>query len=215
MEKGNLLDRFIEQLDTLIPFMAIAYEDVFDLIQREKYIWFTDNLRGTLPDTYEIFRTQVSHSAFLLGYSYSEVFMGDLIREIYLKKPEMLPKDKQIKFGEVLETKSIEEVLDRMIDIENRELFHQGMEKIIECFEKKLNLTWSAEQKKKMILASSFRNCIMHNMSRADSRLAHLSDYKTGQPIQLDTSTVDSFGLMVRGLARNLYQQATDRYFSK
>ncbi|MGA8573048.1 MAG: hypothetical protein ACLP7A_04655 [Desulfobaccales bacterium] len=211
----NLIDRLIVQLDTLIPFISISYKDVFDLIQKEKDIWFQENSKGTLPKTYEIFRTQVTHSAFLLGYSYFEVFLGELIRKIYLSNHKMLPKEKQLKFSEIIEASTYEDVIEMMIEKETLSIFYQSFEKIVEYYQTKLELTWPVEHKNQVLVASLLRNCIIHNMSRVDIRLARNSEYEIGQEIQLSSSEVHSYGIHVRALSRELYRQANERYFNK
>jgi hypothetical protein len=214
MDDDNILTRFIGQLDTLIPFIALSYQDVFELLQREKDIWFIESQRRSIPETYEIYSIQVNHSAFLLGYSYFEVFLGDLIKQIYLSRPQMLPRDKQLRFSEILEANTFGNVVELMIEKENLALFYQSMEKIIEYLETKLKLRWTDEHKEAIILASLLRNCIMHNMSRADSRLVQVSTkYVIGQEIQLNSSEVHSFGVKARVLSRDLYTQAAERYF--
>jgi hypothetical protein len=214
MDDDNLLTRFIGQLDTLIPFIALSHQDVFDLVQREKDIWFVESQRRTIPETYEIYCMQVNHSAFLLGYSYFEVFLGDLIRKIYLSNPKMLPKDKQLKFSEILEASTFENIVELMIEKENLAIFYQSMERVIEYLESKLNFNWADEHKEAIILASLLRNCIVHNLSRADGRLVQVSTrYTVGQEIQLNSSEVHSFGITARALSRDLYKQATERYF--
>ena len=51
-------------------------------------------------------------------------------------------------------------------------------------------------------------------MSLVDNRLAQVSDtYVAGQEIQLRPSDVHSFGLDVRELSRDLYEQANKKYF--
>lgn len=214
MANDKSLTRFIGQLDTLIPFITLSYQDVFDLLQKEKDIWFIESQRRTIPETYEIYRIRVNHSAFLLGYSYFEVFLGELIKQIYLSKPQIQPKDKQLRFSEILETNTFEGIVELMIEKENLALFYQSMEKIIEYFETKLKLRWTDEHKEAIILASLLRNCIMHNMSQADSRLVQVSTtYVIGQEIQLKSSEIHSFGLKARILSRDLYKQAAERYF--
>ena len=101
----SLLDRLIYQLDTLIPFIGISYRDVFDLIQKEKNIWFHDD-QEKLPKTYETYRKQINHSAFILGYSYFEAFLNDLAKEIFLSRPSMLASNKTIKFEDVTNSSS-------------------------------------------------------------------------------------------------------------
>jgi hypothetical protein len=91
---NNLLDRVISQFNSLIPFLAISHKEVFDLLKKEKKIWFLPDQEATLPDSYRIYQTQITHSAFLLGYSYFEAFLSDLAKEILRKRPGILPKEK-------------------------------------------------------------------------------------------------------------------------
>ncbi len=207
---SNLLNRLINQLDTLIPFIAISSEDVFNFIQRENY---NKSQQENLPDSYIVYRTQVNHSAFLLGYSYFEFFLIDLVREIYLSKPKMLPKDKKLKFVEILNLNNYESILKLMIEKEVIALFYQSMEKIIEYFSNKLGLNWPNEKYKSMTVeASCLRNCIIHNMNYANSRLSEISNYEINEKIQLNSSDVHSFGITARNLVRELYKQACEKY---
>jgi hypothetical protein len=215
MGSDNLLDRLIGQLDTLIPFLAISHQDIFDLIQKEKYVWFPEKQLEAFPDTYDIYQTQIVHSAFLLGYSYSEVFLADLVREIFKSNPKILPSDKQLRYSEILEVQTHKDIITIMIEREISAIFYPSVEKIIEYFEKKLNLKWTDEQKEKVILASLMRNCIIHNASRADARLSQVSGHKSGEHIKLSPSDVHGFGITMRGLARSLYNQANQRYFRR
>lgn len=211
----NLLDRVIGQLDTLIPFLAISYEDVFNLIKKEKNIWFADYQESALPNSYDIYRIQITHAGFLLGYSYFEAFLADLVRQIYLSMPVMLPKKKQLKYGEILKATDYATILDLMIDMEIRDLFHGKMDVVVEYFKKPLNLEWPDNLKCEFIVSSCTRNCIVHNLSKADYRLAEVSDYKVGDKIKLSSSDVHSYGLRVRELVRSLYRQANDKYFER
>ncbi|MFQ5962906.1 MAG: hypothetical protein ACE5KZ_01315 [Candidatus Scalinduaceae bacterium] len=209
----NLLKRLIDQLDTLIPFLAISHKDVFKLIQKEKNILLQVSQQSSLPNTYKIYRSQIAHSSLLLGYSYFGAFLADLVRKIYKSNPQMLPKEKQLKFNEILDVKDYNSVLDLMIEKEVIELFYQRAEKIIEYFEKKLKLTWQKEQKLSFVKVSCIRNCIIHSMSKADNRLSEVSKYKVGKKIELDSSDVHSFGITAREFARNLYGLANKKYF--
>lgn len=211
----NLLNRLTYQLNTLIPFIAISHEEVFELLQKEKVVWFDDSSQGALPDSYSIYCTQVNHAAFLLGYSYFEVFLTDLLREAFLSNPKMLPKNKQLKFNEILDVDSYESILRLMIEKEVIDLFYQSMEKVIEYFETKLHLSWLDEHKNDFLVASYLRNCIIHNMSRANLPLSKVSEYEEGEIIELSSSRVHSFGIAARELSRNLYKQSAERYFNR
>lgn len=87
------------------------------------------------------------------------------------------------------------------------------MDNIAEYFDQKFKLTWPDETKSKIIHASLVRNCILHNMSRADDRLVNSSSYQVGQEIQLNSSEIHEFGIYGRHLARRLYSEASARYF--
>lgn len=209
----NLLNRVIGQFDTLISFLAISREDVFKLIKKEKNIWLPEDQESAFPDSYTIYRTQITHSAFLLGYSYFEAFLTDLIRQIYLSKPKMLPKEKQLKYAEILKTTDYKAILALMIEREIIDLFYKQMDEVVKYFEEKLNLKWPSDYKHEIVVTSYLRNCIVHNLSRADHRLSQVSEYKVDDKIELSSSDVHSFGLKARDLVRNLYKQATEKYF--
>ena len=209
----NLLTRVISQFDTLIPFLAISREDVFNLIKKEKSIWFSPDQEPTFPDSYTIYQMQITHSAFLLGYSYFEAFLADLVREIYLLRPTMLPKEKQLKYADILKTDDYRAILELMIEREIIDLFYKRIDEVVRYFEEKLILKWPDEYKDEIVVTSYLRNCIIHNLSRVDYRLSKVSKYKVGDKIELSSSEVHSFGLKARDLVKNLYKQAIEKYF--
>lgn len=203
--KDNLLKRLISQLDALVPFLALSHKDVFKLIKRDHGIWFSREDEKTLPSAYATYRKQVTHGAFLLGYSYSEAFLSDLVRQIYRHNPCMLPNEKELKFSELHKVKSYNAVLNLMIEKEAASVFNQGMKFISDYFKRKLTISWPEEEENKAIVASLLRNCIIHNLSVADSRLAEISEYNVGDVIDLKPSDVHLYGLAMRTLARNIY----------
>ncbi len=209
----NLLVRVIRQFDTLIPFLAVSHEDVFNLLNKERNIWFTRDQGAALTHSYKIYKTQIVHAAFLLGYSYFEAFLADLVRHVYMSRPEMLPKEKQLKYGEILNTTDYEAILEMMIEREIIDLFYKRIDEVVDYFEKKLNLKWPDSYKQEIVVTSCIRNCIVHNLSRADYRLSKVSEYRIGKKIELSSSEVHEFGIKARDLVRNLFQQASKRYF--
>lgn len=211
----NLQKRVISQFDTLVPFLALSHEEVFNLIKKDYSVWFPESSESGLPDSYSNYQIQVVHSAFLLGYSYFEAFLADLVRDIYLSRPKMLPKDKQLKYAEILNTSDYHAILQLMIEREIIDLFYRRMDEVVEYFEEKLKIKWSSEHKKKILYTSYLRNCILHNLSIVDHRLAKISEYEVGHKIRLTPSNVHSFGIMARNLVEELYKQAADRYFKK
>jgi len=212
MSGEDLLGRFIGQLDTLIPFLAISRAAVFRLLQSQGHVWFDQDQQGAFPRTYQVYQKQVCHSAFLLGFSYFEAFLGDLVRQIYVRNPKMLPREKQLRFDEILAAETYEGTLNTMVEKELLAIFYKSMENISEYFSSKLRLQWPTSEKTSVVLASHLRNCIVHNNGRADRRLASLTDYKEGVEIVLGEADVHKYGISARTLARDLYSQAARRY---
>ena len=212
---NNLLDRLIGQLDALIPFLAIAHRDVFDLIQREKDIWFPEDQQSAVPNSYSVYRMQVTHAAFLLGYSYFEAFLTDLVQSVYQLYPKMLPAKKELKFSEILGVEDYEAVLGLMVDREVLALLYQGMGEIIEYFARKLQLEWPKEHEEETIVVSLMRNCLIHNNGLADGRLSRVSDFNVGDKIELGVDDVHSYGIVVRSVARYLYREAQRGYLDR
>jgi hypothetical protein len=64
----NLLNRLIRQLDTLVPFLGLTHNPVYRLVQSHETTWFTAEQKGTIPHSFGVFETQITHGAFLLGY---------------------------------------------------------------------------------------------------------------------------------------------------
>jgi hypothetical protein len=211
----NLLDRLIKQLDTLVPFLALTQDPIYRLVQRHETTWFTAEQRGTIPHSFGVFETQITHGAFLLGYSYSEAFLADLMRQVYLARPRMLPKDSEMKYSDIRDLRSFKAVIAFLTDKEVTALFFRGMDEVAEYFDHKLGLKWNSDEKTQAIVASRLRNCIIHNAAIADRRLAAVSHYSPGDTIRLRASDVHAFGIMVRGLAQSLWEQARIRHLHK
>jgi hypothetical protein len=212
----TLVDRLIAQLDTLVAFLAISRQEVFEIIRQHHSQWFRPENEGAFPDSYALYQTQVAHAAFVLGYSYAEAFLADLIRDIYISRPVALPRDKELKFGDVLERSTYDEVLCCMIDKEVLAVMCNSMEKIIKYFEDKLGFQWPSSERDAIVEANLIRNCIVHNNAVADQRLAaHRERWTEGVRIELTSSDVHGFGIAARATARDLYRQADRKYFSK
>ncbi len=210
---GDLLGRLIGQLDTLVPFLAISRKEVFELIGAQWDTWVADAGQSGLPSSYEVYRRQITHSAFLLGYSYFDAFLADLVREVYQARPRMLPKKKQLVYSAVLEAESFQGVLDLMIEREVADLSRKSMKEMAQYFGEKLRIEWPEEPMNQAVEASCLRNCIVHNRARADRRLAEVScKYKEGEEIDLSDAEVHQHGLLARALARQLHQQARQKH---
>ena len=204
---NQLLDGLITQLDSLISFMGVSHKEVFELLHQERAPWFGDSA-DKLPELYATYRMQVIHSAFLLGYSYFESFLTDMLKVILRSRPTMLPKDRKLSYRDIIEADSKDEIMDHMINREIFDLLYKNMTVIVSELRKRYNFTVTSEQETELCKISLIRNCIMHNSSCADTRLAEYDGYQKDTKFELSSEQVHSFGIMLRSLVRSMVTEA-------
>ncbi len=202
-----LVDRLIDQLDTLVPFLALSREDAFRMLQEHRLTWFAPD-EECLPEAYAAYRTQVNHSAFLLGYSYFESFLTDLLSAILRNRPTMLPKDRKVRWSEVIDSADKEELIGRLIRRELLDLLYKSMADIVTELRSRYGFTITEAEETGLRRASLIRNCILHNSSRADARLGDYDQYEEGQEFEVSAQHVHEYGLTLRALVRRMYGEA-------
>jgi hypothetical protein len=203
----TLFDRLIDQLDTLVPFLALSREDVFQILNDHRVAWFSAN-EDALPTAYGSYRKQINHSALLLGYSYFESFLAELLTEILRKRPAMLPKTRKLEYSEIIDSPDMKTLMDKLIEREIRELLYGNMTEIIGKLRSKYNLTITEQEEAEIVIASSVRNCIMHNSSRANSSLGVHDGFEEGQEFELSAEKVHEYGFTLRAMVRRIYEDA-------
>ena len=209
----NRLDTFISQLDGLVVFLATAHDEVFQMIKENELTWFPDSQDPQLPNTVMSYKATISNAAFLLGYAYFEAFLADLARSIYQMRPVLLSKEKQITFKEILDKNSKEDIIRLMIEKEIRIVFGGSIEDVEKHFTRHFKISWPKHEK--LIEASRMRNCLMHNGGIVDGRLAEVCNRSAGTHIRLEPNQVHSFGIIVRGFARNIWSDAYTRHLQE
>lgn len=212
---ANLLDRTLAQFDTLVPYLGLAHKEVFGLLNREKALWFDASQQSAFPASFAVYRKQIIQSALLLGYSYFEAFLSDLMHAIYTKHPEMLPPNKQICYADIVRCADLASLHQAMAQREIHEVFYKSIDDITKYFHERLNLIWSTRHRERTLLASLIRNNIIHNSSRVDARLAAISSYEIGAEITLEAGDVHAFGLDARALIADLFSQATVKHLNR
>lgn len=210
-----MLDRLIDQLDTLIPFLGLAHEEIFNVIHNDVDDWFSAKQRESIPETYNSYKNQIASSAFLLGYSYFEAFISDLAKKILISRPVLLPKDKKITFGDVLESGDYDRLLNSLVEQHVFSIMYGSVETIRDHFKKNLHIDWPERNiNYSVIKAGLIRNCLMHNGSIVDVRLSEFSaSYQVGTQIILSPSDVHGYGLELRDIAYDIYEQADKKHF--
>lgn len=203
--------RLCEQLDTLIPFMHLASEEIFGHVLREHQSWMPVEHRKLMPDSYLNYERQVAHAAFLLGYAYFEAFVADLVRAILVARPQLLPGEKQLKYSDILAATSTAALKAQIIDREVVAVMYGSVDAIAKHFGSRFNIQWPVCPRLKVpqIQEANFiRNCLLHNGGRADERLAALGKWKEGMEITLTTRGVNQFGMEGRSVALTLFEEA-------
>lgn len=203
----TLLDILIGQLDTRVPFISLSRADVFQLLNEHRGAWFGENEQA-LPAAYTSYRRQVNHSAVLPGYPYLENFLVGLLAQILRHRPAMLPRGRKVDYAEILDSPDKSTLIDKLIERELHELFYRSMEEIIKELRERYNFTITEEKERRLIEASLIRNCIMHNSSRADSRLSRHGGLPEGEEFEVSAADVHSSGIALRTLVRRMYNEA-------
>jgi hypothetical protein len=212
----ELYNRFIEQLDSLVVFLALSSEEVYRLISDRWSLWLPEDRRNALPEQFSTYRTQVAHAGFLLGYSYAEAFLNDLARHIYLTRPDLLPKDERLRFEEILGLADYDDVVRHMVETTLFQMLRGSMPRIIRHFETVLQSTLPVDQTNAMIEASKIRNCIVHRMAVVDKELAETSErWQRGQKIELTVNDVHEFGTLARTVADEITKRTLERFGGK
>lgn len=207
----KLLNRLIAQLDSLISFMGLSHEEVFKLLQQERAPWLGDSA-DKLPEVYATYRRQVIHSSFLLGYSYFESFLTDMLKVILSSRPSMLPRDRKLSYREIIKPDSKDEIIGHMVKREILDLLYKNMAEIVGELRKRYGFTVTPEQEAELCKASLIRNCIMHNSSCADARLAEYDGYHEGVEFELSSGKVHDFGIILRSLVRSMASEACENH---
>ena len=191
--------------------MGLSHEEVFHLLRRERLPWFGQSAES-LPEVYGTYRKQLVHAAFLLGYSYFESFLTDLIGAILFSRPAMLPRDRKLPYSEIIASQSKADILDQMVKRQILELLYKNMTDIVAELRERYGFTISGEQETELRKASLLRNCIMHNSTRADARLAEFDGFEENEDFELSSGEVHAFGIMLRALVRAMSAEANGKH---
>jgi len=151
----------------------------------------------------------------LLGYSYFEAYIADLVKEILISRPKLLPKDKTISFGSVIDAKNYDDLMIQIVEKHVFSIMYDGIEEIVKYFDKKLHIRWpNCCEEYSVVKASLIRNCYMRNGGIVDDRLSEKYNFIKGNNIELKPSDVHGYGLEIRRIAYDIYDEATARHIN-
>jgi hypothetical protein len=145
------------------------------------------SLTNELPDFF--YGMCLVHAHVLL-----EHYLSQLLKSVFLSRPEMLGKSKNLSYGDVLESyPSMDALLDKMAEKELRELFYKSWRDLLETLREKYGFKHLPNTRdEKTIELSLIRNCLVHNRGIVDLKLEEASKgtYKYGTQIQADMDIV-------------------------
>ena len=205
MAHSKYYERFISQLDDLVVFMSLSNIDFFTELKKK---W------GSLTELNEVSEEPISEnqyeqiilrSALLLGITYLEAYIADILRDIYFKKPEVLTaRNKTLSWEKIIRLKNYDGVINQIIESELLEFTHKSTENMVEYLEKQLTLDLDIDTDN-LKEASLVRNCITHNGAIASRELQELNfDFQDGEEICLTAGIVHRYGLNGRTFVREL-----------
>lgn len=203
---STYLDRLIAQLNTLVPFSALARKEIYVQLKKNYSEWMEPDEQDSLPVGRVAYQTQVAHASFLLGFSYTEAFLFDIAKEVLRRRPDMFSKGKDKKAKGDLRCENPEAIIEDKL----RNTFRGSFKNMGDYFSNTLKLPWPDDPL--IAQAPLVRNCIIHNNAVADQRLAEASDYGIGDNIALTASEVHDYGIAMRQLSINLDNEFEKQY---
>lgn len=111
--------------------------------------------------------------AITYAYAMFETFVGDVIRQQLVKYPKLMSSERQVKYGDVFEIESKEALIRSMAAREVNELMYQPLIAVLKKMRDRYGFSAVTEEyDASAYRISLIRNCILHNGSTVDSKLA-------------------------------------------
>jgi len=190
-------DFLISQLNRIIGFLDVSELEVFNKIKDHNKLGFS--IKQLYENSYEDYKNHICSSALLLGFAHLEDFLVKRLADYYIENPEK--NELKITYRMYLEKK----------DYIPEYLANEYVRKL--SFSEKLNkikAIYPIDEKliESIKFISEVRNCLMHNNGIANERIN--SKYPIGKKIELDTGSVNQYGLIVREFAESIKKSATN-----
>lgn len=75
-------ENLITQLDSLIGFLDVSNQDVFEMIRHHKTYGDIESIGEIYSNDFETYQNHITISAMLLGYAHFEAYMADMMKAI-------------------------------------------------------------------------------------------------------------------------------------
>lgn len=198
----DLIARFVGQMDGLVPFLALGHETIHIVVSVELTPWIELEEHPVIPDDLELHQEQVAHAAFLLGYSYFEALVTDLILTIYRQRPQFLPPRETLAYEVLLSADDLEDVLEKMIDHTTSSM--NSLEKKLLHLENRFGI--GKECPPLILDAHVARNALIHNSGRINRVPKGHTRWKLGDSISFNCEQAYKFILTLNRFGGHLVE---------
>jgi hypothetical protein len=197
--------RFLREVDAASMPLPKDYRQgsvtVWELPEDEFY--FFRAFRLGLFDLEKSLPSFLLQMALIYGYTIFEAYIADVIRVRLSAHPAQLGKDKQISFGDILESESKQTLIAKIIDRELQRIMHEPISAILDRLRSALGFrSLTSNHDREIIRLSFIRNCLLHNGGNADHKLVEVEpSLSIGQPIDVEITSLSSAINVFRKLA--------------
>jgi hypothetical protein len=141
--------------------------------------------RGGLFELDRVLPSFLFEMALVYAYTLFESYLFEVVRRRYRSHPELMGANKQLIYSDVLQSTSKEDLMETIIGREVDRLMYQPLVAVLDALRSRLGFrSLSTDLDPEIQILSMTRNCIVHNRSRVDPKLAALKPWLTvGQQI--------------------------------
>lgn len=193
----NRIEQLTDELNKIIGLLEVSDCQVFDNIRDHDRFGIGTTIGDLYNGQYSEFQIHICNSALLLGFSYFESFVCDILALVLDKKPELNKHKFTLKY-----------VIDNKADLFRRVtedyLKTIGFTEALKCLEKELHFFEGCEHET-FLEVYNLRNCIVHNAGIADDRVH--SRFSPGERIVMNSGEINSYGLLARKVSSSIWQR--------
>lgn len=146
-----------------------------------------------------------------------EHYLGSLLLDILAARPEMLGREKQIDIGKVFDHPTKESLLASIAEREVRALFYQPVRQWLKAIRQRYGLhDLSTQFDDQIVELALIRNCVVHNRSVVDAKLAkHFGGkHVEGTPVEISQDSVFKATDVLRKFASAIDNAAIQAHFT-
>jgi uncharacterized protein YutE (UPF0331/DUF86 family) len=159
----------------------------------EDEFWFFRAFRPALFDLEKQLPAFAYEMGLIHAYAIFEGYLAEILRAQLRKYPRQLGGQRKVTYEQVFQALSRDTLIEEMIDREIRDLMYQSVQVVLDRMRDELGFRrLTKEYDDRLNYLSLLRNCLLHNRSRVDVKLAGCRPtLREGDRLYLDMSDVD------------------------